>query len=95
MAQAPGAAPIEQKFMHPEIMIPLKCNAHPWMRAWLGVTANPFFAVSGSDGSFTIKGLPPGTYALAAWAATFGTQEQQVTLGPRESKRVDFQFQGP
>jgi hypothetical protein len=95
MAQAPGAAPIEQKFPHPEIMIPLKCNAHPWMRAWIGVTSNPFFAVSGSDGTFTIKGLPPGDYTLAVWTATFGIQEKEVTLAPKQLKTVDFQFRAP
>jgi plastocyanin len=92
MSQAPGAAPIEQKFARPEIMVPVKCNQHPWMRAWIGVTSNPFFAVSGSDGTFTIKGLPPGNYTIEAWTATFGTQDQTVTVGPKETKTVDFAF---
>lgn len=92
MSQAPGAAPIEQKFARPEIMVPVKCNQHPWMRAWIGVTTNPFFAVSGSDGTFAIKGLPPGDYTIEAWTATFGTQEQKVTVGAKETKTVDFKF---
>ncbi len=92
MSQAPGAAPIEQKFARPEIMVPVKCNQHPWMRAWIGVTANPFFAVSGSDGTFTITGLPPGDYTIEAWTATFGTQDQNVTVGAKETKTVDFKF---
>jgi plastocyanin len=92
MSQAPGAAPIEQKFARPEIMVPIKCNQHPWMRAWIGVSSNPFFAVSGSDGTFTIKGLPPGDYTIEAWTATFGTQEQKVTIGAKETKTVDFKF---
>jgi plastocyanin len=92
MAQMPGAAPIEQKFARPEIMVPVRCNQHPWMRAWIGVTANPFFAVSGSDGTFTIKGLPPGDYTFAAWTATFGTQEQKATIAPKETKTVEFKF---
>ena len=92
MSQAPGAAPIEQKFARPEIMVPVKCNQHPWMRAYIGVTSNPFFAVSGSDGTFTIKGLPPGDYTIEAWTATFGTQEQKVTVGAKETKTLDFKF---
>ena len=92
MSQTPGAAPIEQKFMHPEIMIPVKCNQHNWMRAWLGVTSNPFFAVTGSDGTFTLKGLPTGHYTIEAWTATFGTHEQKVTVGAKETKTVDFKF---
>ncbi|MGO8790198.1 MAG: carboxypeptidase regulatory-like domain-containing protein, partial [Terriglobia bacterium] len=92
MSQAPGAAPIEQKFARPEVMVPVKCNQHPWMRAWIGVTSNPFYAVSGSDGTFTIKGLPPGNYTIEAWTATFGTQDQTVTVGAKETKTVDFKF---
>ena len=95
MSQAPGAAPIEQKFARPEIMVPVKCNQHPWMRAWVGVTSNPFYAVSGSDGTFTIKGLPPGDYTIEAWTAIGGTgqtQDQTVTVGAKETKTVDFKF---
>jgi predicted small lipoprotein YifL len=92
ISQSPGAPPIEQKFARPEIMIPVKCNQHPWMRAYVGVLKNPFFAVTGSDGTFTIKGLPPGDYTIEAWTATFGTQEQKVTVGPKETKTVDFSF---
>lgn len=96
MSQAPGAAPIEQKFAREEIMIPVKCNQHPWMRAYVGVVKSPFYAVSGSDGTFTIKGLPPGDYTIEAWTAIGGaagqTQEQKVTIGPKETKTVDFTF---
>ena len=92
VSQAPNAAPLEQKFSREEIMIPIKCNQHPWMKAYLGVTKNPFFAVTGTDGTFAIKGLPPGDYTIGAWTATFGTQEQKVTVGAKESKTVDFTF---
>jgi len=92
MSQAPGGAPIEQKFARPEIMIPVKCNQHPWMRSYVGVVQNPFYAVTGSDGTFTINGLPPGDYTIEAWTATFGTQEQKVTVGPKETKTADFSF---
>ncbi len=71
-------------------MIPIKCNQHPWMRAWLGVVANPFFAVTGGDGTYALNGLPPGDYTIGVWTATFGSQEQKITLAPKESKAVDF-----
>jgi hypothetical protein len=92
LSQPPGGAALEQKFSRPEIMIPVKCNQHPWMRAYVGVTRHPFFAVTGSDGTFTLKGLPPGDYTIEAWTATFGTQEQNVTVGPSEEKTVSFTF---
>ena len=91
-SQAPGAPPIDKTFAREEIMIPVKCNQHNWMRAYIGVMKNPFFAVSGSDGTFTIKGLPPGDYTIGAWTATFGQQEQKVTVGPKETKTIDFAF---
>ena len=49
-------------------MIPVKCNIHPWMRAYIGVVSHPFFAVTGDDGTFTMKGLPPGTYTIEVCA---------------------------
>jgi plastocyanin len=95
-SQPPGAPPIAKKtFARPEIMIPVKCNEHPWMRAYIGVTNNPFYAVTGSDGSFTIKGLPPGDYTLETWTATFGTQERKVAVRPRASVTADFNFTAP
>lgn len=97
-SQAPGAAPIEKTFARPEIMIPVKCNQHPWMRAYVGVTKNPLYAVTGSDGKFTIQGVPPGDYTIEAWSVVGGTngttQDQKVTVGAKESKTVDFSFKG-
>ena len=99
MSQPPGAAPIEQKFAREEVMIPVKCNQHPWMRAYVGVLKTPFYAVTGSDGTYTIKGLPPGDYTIGAWTAIGGgqgqTQEQQVSVGAKETKTVDFTFKPP
>lgn len=92
--QSPGEAPKTRTFAKQEIMVPVKCNVHPWMRAYIGVVAHPFFAVTGDDGSFTIKGLPPGTYTIEAWHEKFGTLDLQVTVGSKESKAVDFSYKG-
>jgi plastocyanin len=91
-SQTPGAAPLIRKFSKAEIMIPVKCNQHPWMTAYIGVTSNPLYAVTGTDGVFTIKGVPPGTYTIGAWTATFGTREQTVTVSARGSETADFTF---
>lgn len=95
-SQPPGAAPIEKTFARAETMIPVKCNQHPWMRAYVGVVSNPFYAVTGSDGTFTIKGLPPGDYTIEAWSAVGGgdgqKQEQKVTVAPKGSAKADFTF---
>ncbi|HKV81542.1 MAG TPA: carboxypeptidase regulatory-like domain-containing protein [Candidatus Sulfotelmatobacter sp.] len=91
-SQPPGAAPLDKQFVHSEIMIPVKCNQHPWMKAYVGVVKNPFYDVTGSDGTFTIKGIPPGDYTLEAWTATFGVQDQKLTVAPKATETVNFTF---
>jgi plastocyanin len=94
-SQAPGAPPIEKKFNKPETLIPVKCNQHPWMKAYVGVLAHPFYAVSSeADGSYTIKGLPPGEYTIVAWHEKFPEQTQKVTVAAKETKALDFTFSG-
>jgi plastocyanin len=91
-SQTSGASDIKRKFARQEIMLPVKCNIHPWMRAYINVVSHPFFAVTGEDGSFEIPGLPPGTYTVEAKHEKYGDQEMSVTLGDSESKEVDFTF---
>lgn len=91
-SQAPKGEKIVKHFDKEEIMIPIKCNVHPWMRAYVGVVAHPFFAVTDDDGSFTLKGLPPGDYTLEAWHEKLGTQEVHVIVGEKETKSSDFTF---
>jgi hypothetical protein len=91
-SQPPGASPLSLRFPHPEIMIPVHCNEHPWMSAYAAVTSNPFYAVTGTDGAFTIQAVPPGDYSLSSWTATLGTQEQKVTVRAGQSAHVTFTF---
>ena len=91
-SQAPQAAPIEKSFAREEILLPVKCNQHPWMRMYVNVVKSPFYAVSGPDGKFEIKGLPPGDYTLAFVHEKLGEQDQKVTLAAKDSKTVDVTF---
>jgi hypothetical protein len=93
-SQPPKGDSLVKKFAREEVMIPVKCNVHPWMRSYIGVVNSPFFAVTGDDGTFTIKGLPPGKYTIEAWQEKYGTKDVDVTVGAKESKAVDFDFQG-
>jgi hypothetical protein len=93
-SQSPGEPPKMKTFARQEVMIPVKCNVHPWMRSYIGVVNHPFFAVTGDDGTYTIKGLPPGTYTIEVWHEKYKTTEQQVTVGAKESKTVDFSIKG-
>ena len=95
-SQTPGQAAIEKKFNKAELLIPVKCNQHPWMKAHIGVVDNPFFAVSAKDGTFTINGVPPGDYTIVAWhemGGDKGTEKTaKITVGAKESKTQDFTF---
>jgi len=91
-SQAPQAAPLEKTFAREEIMMPVKCNQHPWMKMFLSVVKSPFYAVSGSDGKYELKGLPPGDYTLAFVHEKFGERTQKVTLAAKDSKTVDVSF---
>jgi hypothetical protein len=93
-SQGAGDEPLVRKFIKPEIMIPVKCNIHHWMHAYIGVVDNPYFAVSKPDGSFTIAGLPPGTYTIGLWHESLGTQEQEVTVLPQASTVLNMTFKG-
>jgi plastocyanin len=92
-SQGAGDPPINRRFLHPELMIPVKCNIHSWMHAWIGVVDNPYFAVSKEDGTYTIANLPPGTYTIAVWQEVLGTQERQVTIAPHADETENFTFE--
>jgi hypothetical protein len=79
-------------FTAKEVMVPFKCDVHGWMNAYVGVLDHPYFATSDKSGKFELKNVPPGTYTIEAWHEKLGTQEQKVTLGPKESKDVTFTF---
>lgn len=91
-SQATQAPPLEKTFAREELMLPVKCNQHPWMRMFVNVTKSPFYAVSGPDGKFEIKGLPPGEYTLAFVHEKLGEQTQKVVLAAKDSKTVEVTF---
>ena len=92
VSQAPGADPILRAFARPEATIPVKCNQHPWMRAYIHVTDHPFFAVTGDDGSYKLEGLPPGDYEIEAVHEELGASTQKITVPPKGSATGNFDF---
>ncbi len=91
-SQPPAAAPIEKNFAREEIMLPVKCNQHPWMRMYINVVKNPFYAVTDEKGKYEIKGLPPGDYTIAFVQEKLGEQDQKVTVAAKDSKTLDQTF---
>ncbi len=74
----------------PEVMVPVRCDVHPWMRLDLGVLPHPYFAVTDEDGRFRLPNVPTGSYTLAAWHPTLGTREQPITVTARETAGVEI-----
>ena|SRR5579862_1215838 len=90
-AEPPGSS-VEEAFAREEIAIPVKCNLHPWMHGYIAVFKHPYFAVTGKDGSFDLRSLPPGTYTIKAWHEKLGTATQTITVGANETKEISFVF---
>ena len=91
-SQPPAAAPLEKNFAREEVMLPVKCNQHPWMKMYINVVKSPFYAVTDKDGKYEIKGLPPGDYTIAFVHEKLPEQDQKVTIAPKEAKTVDQTF---
>lgn len=82
-------------FDKPEVGIPVSCDVHPWMRAYVSVFDHPYFAVTPRDGTVTLRSVPPGDYVIAVWHETLGTLVKPVALAPSGTATVQFTYQQP
>ena len=72
----------------------VKCEVHTWMGAYMGVFNHPFHAVTGADGSFSLRGLPAGDYTIEAWHEKYGIQSGKVKVDAASKATLDFKFKG-
>lgn len=84
---------LEKNFLLPEVMVPVKCDVHGWMQAYIGVLDHPYFATTDASGSFMISGLPDGNYTLTAWHEQLGEQTMEVMVsgGAMSEAAVNYQ----
>src|SRR5215831_4929407 len=91
--QMQGGPDLSYTFEKPEMFLKFQCDVHPWMFAWVSVFDNPYFAVSGTDGKFDIKNVPPGKYTIEANHRKLGIQTAKIEVKADGSVTQDFSFE--
>ncbi|SNS21824.1 hypothetical protein SAMN05421770_10131 [Granulicella rosea] len=92
VSQGPKGTPKVKQMQLSELMVPVRCNNHPWMNAYINIAPTPFFAVTDATGKFEIKGLPAGDYVLAAVQEKLGEQDLNITVPAQGTAKADFAF---
>lgn len=75
-----------------EVLIPIRCDVHPWMRLDLGVVDNPYFTITAEDGSFRLDGIPPGTYTIAGVHPKLGRRDAPIIVEPNSTSPATMAF---
>ena len=92
ISQGPKGAPVTKHFTNAEMMMPVRCNNHPWMNAFINVSPTPWFAVTDKNGRFDLKGLPPGEYTLGAVHEKLGEKTIQVTVAANAIAKPELSY---
>lgn len=77
------------KFDKPGI-VPIFCNIHPQMIAHVLVMTSSFVVHPSRDGSFSLDGVPPGTYHAVAWFPFGSPERREITVEPGQRLQLDF-----
>jgi len=92
-AQIAGSAPIDKKLPSDgSVVVKFKCDVHPWMTGYVIVQPSAFFAVTGENGEFEIKNVPPGKYTVEAWHEKLGQKTAEITVAAGAPAAADFAF---
>lgn len=73
-------------------LIEVRCDVHPWMRAWIAVFDQPYFAEVRGDGAFALDSVPPGEHRIVYWHPAAGRREHRVTVTPNGESNVELPF---
>ncbi|CAM2009114.1 hypothetical protein [Acanthopleuribacter pedis] len=75
-----------------EGLVRVYCNVHHSMNAMIYISNNPFFTYADEDGRFEIKGLPDGTYTLAAIHKLTGLSKTEVVVANGRAEPVNIEL---
>jgi plastocyanin len=89
--QMPGGPDLTYVFPKPELFMKFKCDVHPWMFAWVSVFDSPYYSLSGKEGKFVIKNVPPGKYTVEADHRKLGALTRDVEVKDSDVT-VNFAF---
>ncbi|MGA2684379.1 MAG: hypothetical protein ABSF51_04945 [Verrucomicrobiota bacterium] len=89
--QMPGGPDLNFAFSQPEMFMRFKCDVHPWMFAWVSVLDSPYYCLTGKEGKFIIKDVPPGKYTVEADHRKLGTLTRDVEVKDSDVT-VNFSF---
>lgn len=84
----------EFRLKQEEIMLRVTCDVHRWMTSFVGVVTHPYFATSGTVGTYAIDNVPAGTYTIQTWHERYGPLSQTVRVTPGLTTTVDFAYTG-
>ena len=85
----PSTAPIELTLMRPDQAM-IRCEVHKWMQGYVFVAKNPYSALSGAGGAYTLTDVPPGKYQIKVWQESLGTQAQEVMVEAGKTVTLNF-----
>lgn len=89
--QPPALEKLEVTFRAPE-KVKVKCDIHEWMSGWIVVIEHPYHDITGTDGSFVLENVPPGTYTLEVWHEDLGSTTRTVTVTAGQSTEASFEL---
>lgn len=87
----PDRSETVRSFERPEVMIPVTCDVHGWMKSYIGVLDHPAFATTGADGRFSFR-VPPGEYEVTAWHERLGESVRTISVVEGEPVSLSFTF---
>jgi hypothetical protein len=91
LSQITQGASTVKTFTKEEIVMPVQCDVHNWMRAFIGVFTHPYHSVSKAGGAYEFK-VPAGDFEVTAIHEKYGKKTMMVTVADGATAELNFTF---